>query len=68
VGVGDKVFEAKWSELGVRKQVGNCNREVRITMGAVQWEEVGEQVEMGKAGVSYPETGEDDFNPSFRIL
>ena len=34
VGVGDRVFEAKWSELGIRKQVGNCNKEVRITMGA----------------------------------
>jgi len=31
-------------------------------------EEVGEQVGMGKAGVSYPETGEDDFNPSFGLL
>ena len=33
VGVADRMFEAKWSELGARKQVGNCNREVRITMG-----------------------------------
>jgi len=29
VGVGDRVFEAEWSELGTRKQVGNCNRKVR---------------------------------------
>ena len=34
VGVQDIVFEAKWSELGARKQVGNCNREVRITVRA----------------------------------
>ena len=54
MGVGDRVFEAKWSVLGERKQVGNCNREVRMVMG--------------KAGVSYPETEEDDFNPSFRLL
>ena len=32
------MFEAKWSELGARKQVGKCNREVRV----------GEQVGMGK--------------------
>ena len=68
MGVWDRVFEAKWSELGAKKQVGNCNTEVRITMGADQWEEVGEQVGMGKADVSYSETGEDDFNPSFRLL
>jgi len=48
--------------------LGNCNIEVRITMGAGQWEEVGEQVGMGQAGGSYPETGEDDFNPSFWLL
>ena len=34
VGVGDRVFVVKWSELGARKQVGNCNREVRSTMRA----------------------------------
>jgi len=34
VGVGDRVFEAKWSELRARKQVGNFNREVEITMRA----------------------------------
>jgi len=64
----DRVFEAKWSELGTRKQVGNCNREVSITMGAGKWEEIGEQVGMGKTGVSYSGTGEDDFNPVFRML
>jgi len=42
VGVGDREFETKWSELGARKQVGNCNRKVRITMGAGSWKDVGE--------------------------
>jgi len=38
MGVGDRVFEPKWSELGARKQVVNFNREVRITMGAERLE------------------------------
>ena len=28
----------------------------------------GENVGMSKADVSYPETGEDDFIPAFRLL
>ena len=35
MGVGDRMFEAKWSEMGARKQVGNCNRKSES-----QWEQV----------------------------